>query len=149
RLRRADLVLLDKGFFSYGLFWQIQGQGAFFATRLKAGVKLQTLRPLGERDRLVRWSPKDWRKGWRHLPAALTLRVIDYQVRGFRPSAVLTNVTDAGLVSREEWVRLATVDEQGQVIDPGLYHRRWEIETTFRELKVVQGLEGSIRSRTP
>lgn len=33
--------------------------------------------------------------------------------------------------------------------DQGLYHRRWEIETTFYELKVRQGMERSIRSRTP
>lgn len=31
----------------------------------------------------------------------------------------------------------------------GLYHRRWEIETTFKELKVTQGMEGSLRGRTP
>jgi len=30
-----------------------------------------------------------------------------------------------------------------------LYHLRWQIETTFSELKVVQGLEGGWRSRTP
>src|SRR5205823_5877232 len=30
----------------------------------------------------------------------------------------------------------------------GLYHRRWEIETTFAELKVTQGMAGSFRSRT-
>ena len=41
------------------------------------------------------------------------------------------------------------------VIDPerrlgrGLYHRRWEIETTFFELKVSQGMKTSLRSRTP
>lgn len=149
RLRSDDLVLMDKGFFSYGLFWQIHGQGASFAIRLKAGVKLKTLRPLGACDRLVRWEPVDWRKAWKHLPEGLNLRVIDYQVKGFRPSAVLTNLLDEKLVSRDEWVRLATVDERGRVIEPGLYHRRWEIETSFCELKVSQGLEGSLRSRTP
>jgi len=30
----------------------------------------------------------------------------------------------------------------------GLYHRRWEIETTFQELKVYQGLERTLRSRS-
>jgi Transposase DDE domain len=149
RLRPDDLVLLDKGFFSYGLFWQVHAQGAFFATRLKAGVRLRALRQLGPGDRLVRWAPADRRKAWAHLPEALDLRVIDYQVKGFRPSAVLTNLLDEGRVSRPEWVRLAAVDEAGRVIEPGLYHRRWEIETTFRELKVTQRLEGSLRSRTP
>jgi hypothetical protein len=149
RLGPDDLVLMDKGFFSYGLFWQIQGQGACFATRLKAGVKLQTVRELGPHDRLVRWRPVDRRKHWKHLPAEMALRVIDYHVPGFRPSAVLTNVLDPGRVSGADWVRLAAVDEAGRVIEPGLYHRRWEIETSFCELKVTQGLEGSLRSRTP
>ena len=149
RLRRDDLVLMDKGFFSYGLFWHIHAQGAFFALRLKAGVNLQTLRSLGPADRLVRWRPVDWRKAWKDLPRSLDLRVIDYQIKGFRPSAVLTNLLDDRHVSAAEWVRLATVDEAGRVLEPGLYHRRWEIETTFLELKVTQGLEGSLRSRSP
>jgi hypothetical protein len=148
-LREDDLVLMDKGFFSYGLFWQIHGQRASFAIRLKAGIKLKTLRQLSAGDRLVRWEPVDRRKAWKHLPPGLNLRVIDYQIPGFRPSAVLTNVLSEQLVSRDDWVRLAAKDEAGRVIEPGLYHRRWEIETTFRELKVAQGLEGSLRSRTP
>ena len=44
---------------------------------------------------------------------------------------------------------MATRSPAGQTLDPGLYHWRWEIETTFTELKVRQGLEGSLRSRTP
>jgi len=32
---------------------------------------------------------------------------------------------------------------------PGLFHRRWEIETSFSELKVVQGMEGQLRSHVP
>lgn len=149
RLRGDDLVLMDKGFFSYGLFWRIHGQGASFAIRLKAGIKLKTLRQLGPCDRLVRWQPVDWRKAWKDLPAGLNLRLIDYQIKGFRPSAVLTNLLDDKHVSAAEWVRLATADEAGRVVEPGLYHRRWQIETSFAELKVTQGLEGGLRSRSP
>jgi hypothetical protein len=61
----------------------------------------------------------------------------------------VTNVLDPEVVSREEWVRLAAVDEAGRVVEPGLYHRRWPIETTFAELTVTQGLEGGLRRRTP
>jgi hypothetical protein len=33
---------------------------------------------------------------------------------------------------------------------PGIYHRRWEIETSFSELKVIQGMKrDNLRSRTP
>lgn len=149
-----DLVLMDRGFWSYGLFWQIQNQGAYFAIRLRAGVKLRHVKYLGYRDELVEWTPaKRCKKkcSWAAtgLPKSIQLRVVHYQIRGFRASAVVTNVLSPGEISREEWVRMASVDEGGQVLEAGLYHRRWEIETMFKELKVVQGLEGNFRSRTP
>jgi hypothetical protein len=37
----------------------------------------------------------------------------------------------------------------GPHLDVGLYHRRWEIQTTFLELKARQGMEGKPRGRTP
>jgi hypothetical protein len=143
------LVLIDRGFWSYGVFRQIQDQGAFFGIRLMAGVRLRTLRKLGPNDRLVEWTPSD--RQWKRdgLPGSIRLRVIDYQYRGFRPSALVTNVLDARTISREEWVGLATDRKAGGVLIEGLYHRRWEIETSLRELKVGQGMEGGLRSRTP
>ena len=38
---------MDRGFWSYGLFWQIQRRQAFFGIRLRRGVKLKTLRNAG------------------------------------------------------------------------------------------------------
>src|SRR5258708_23222490 len=34
-------------------------------------------------------------------------------------------------------------------LDGGVYHRRWEIETTLCKMKVRHGLEGSLRRPTP
>ena len=150
-LRRNDLVLLDRGFYSYGLWWRIQSRGAYFAIRLKKQIRLQTLRRLGDKDCLVRWKPKDTRGKWKKegWPPSIDLRLIRYQVRGFRATALLTNMLNAQKAPREDWVRLTTACEAGRPLQPGLYHRRWEIETTFFELKVTQGMEGSLRSRTP
>lgn len=155
-VRRNDLVLMDQGFWSYGLFHQVQDARAFFAVRQYPGVTMKTLRRLGVKDRLVRWN-KPTGPRWRglNLPESIALRVIDYQIKGFRPSAIVTNVLDPKQISREEWVRMATESESGRPLDRrvrlrmGLYHRRWEIETTFHELKVAQGLQRSLRSRTP
>ena len=47
------LLLLDRGFWSYGLFWQIQWREAFFGIRLRTGVLLKTSKSLGPDDRLV------------------------------------------------------------------------------------------------
>jgi hypothetical protein len=148
-LQPNDLILMDRGFWSYGLFWQIQRQNAFFGIRLMKGVRVKTLRRLGRKDRLVRWTPTErkWKRAG--LPASIDLRMIDYQIKGFRPSVVVTSVLDPRAISREEWVRVTTASELGRTVDPGLYHRRWEIETTFCELKVRQGMESSLRGRTP
>ena len=155
-LRQNDLVLMDQGFWSYGLFHQCAQQGAFFGIRLHPQARPHTLRRLGKKDRLVRWS-KPTGPRWRgaEWPASQKLRIIDYHIKGFRPSAIVTNVLNPRKISREEWVRMATESEPGRPLDRrmrlrvGLYHRRWEIETTFHELKVTQGLQRSLRSRTP
>ncbi len=148
-LRPKDLLLMDRGFWSYGLFWQIQNRQAFFGIRLFKTAKLKTLRRLGPKDRLVRYAPADrqWRR--RGLPESIVLRVIDYQIKGFRPSAVVTNVLDPQVTTRADWVRLTLDSDPGRRLQVGLYHRRWEIETTFFELKVSQGMKTSLRSRTP
>jgi hypothetical protein len=153
-LQANDLVLMDRGFWSYALFWQIAQQDAFFAIRLRSNMPLKTVKRLGSGDRLVVWRPrkKSRRKGlvsWEGLPREITLRVIDYQIPGFRKSAVVTNMLDPDRVPSEEWVRLAGHNAAGQVIEPGLYHRRWGIETLFNELKVRQGLTRGLRGRTP
>ncbi len=98
----------------------------------------------------MQWTPSD--RQWKDegLPcSSLPLRVINYWIKGFRPSAVVTSVRDPKEISRDEFVRLATVDQAGRVLDAGLLcHRRWEIETTLSEIKVTQGMDGAFRSRT-
>lgn len=147
-IRSNDLVLMDRGFISYGLFWRIQLQGGYFGTRLKKNIQPKRLQKLGSDDWLVQWTPKDSRGHWKELPRSIRLRVIHYHIPGFRASAIVTNVLDPKRLSREDWVRLASDCDDNGKLTPGLYHRRWEIETTYFELKVVLRLK-SLRSRTP
>lgn len=151
-LRTDDLVLLDGCFWSFGLFCDIQQRGAFFALPLKG--RNVTLKRVGRGkglDYQVIWTPKDSRGKWRkeELPASIPLRVITYQLPGFRPQKLVTNVLDSQKITREDWIRLAHDSSDKGKFEPGLMHRRWEIETTYRELKVVQAMEGGLRSRTP
>lgn len=156
-VRGGDLVLMDRGFFSYGLFCQLQKSGAFFGVRKTGSMKLgRAKKRFGPHDRLYEWKKPSGPR-WRglDLPESITLRVIDYQIPGFRPSAVVTNVLDPERLSRDDWVRVTTHSEAGRPLErrvrlrQGLYHRRWEIETTFHELKVTQKMEQSLRSHTP
>jgi len=151
-LQAEDLVLMDRGFWSFELFWAVQNQGAFFGTRMVKGPRWSTIRKLGPGDRIARWTPSETsRAKWktRDLPKAIDLRIINYQIPGFRATAIVTNVNDPRRLSREDWIRLAADCESGRGLQPGLYHRRWEIETTFRELKVTQKMKGGLRGRTP
>jgi hypothetical protein len=147
-----DLVLLDAGFLCYGLLCQIQG--ASFCLRLHKRLNLRTIKQLrkdtGADDVLVEWTPKDSRGQWRKqkCPKSMTLRLLTYHAKGFRPLRLLTNVLDPHDVPYKDWWGLS-VSEQGKVLGKGVYNLRWEIETTYLELKVQQGLEGGIRSRTP
>ena len=147
-VRANELLLMDRGFLSYGLFWQIQNRQAFFGTRLKKNIKYKNVKQLGPKDWLVDWTPTDSRGQWKPLPRSIRLRVIRYQFPGFRASAIITNVLDPRRLSREDWVRLAHECDDNGKLTPGLYHRRWEIETSFFELKVVLKTD-SLRSRTP
>lgn len=152
-LQENDLVLLDAGYWSYHLLCTIADRGAFFAIRMYRRLNTRKLRNLQKdgRDRLVRWTPKDSRRRWRKagLPKSVDLRVISYHVPGFRPQQMATNVLDPRKISRDDWTRLTTdCPDASRKLLSGLYHRRWEIETTYRELKVVQGMEGHLRSRT-
>jgi DDE family transposase len=147
-LHKNDLLLMDRGFWSYGLFCRIVQRKAFFAIREFSQAHLKRVQRLGPKDTLVTYAPTDpkWRK--LGLPEEMLLRHIVYQVRGFRPSAVITNVTDPKLISYHEWVGMTTRHEVGRVLDDAIYHRRWEIETSFRELKVSQRMK-TLRGRTP
>jgi len=153
-LRPRDLVLLDAGYMSYGLLWAIAQRQAFFAIRVGRTLCFQTrrrLQPNGQ-DRLVRWTPRDSRRQWRRLglPTSLDLRIVEYRVRGFRSQAIATNVLEPEQISRDDWTRLTTeCGTAGRKLLPGLFQRRWEIETTYHELKVDQGMDRHLRGRTP
>lgn len=89
---------------------------------------------MGEKDWRVRISPpRELRRKYPNLPD-LELRLIEYQVRGFRPIYLLTSLVDAVKYPREELI--------------SLYHERWQIETRNDELKNMIEIE-NLRSETP
>ena len=103
-----------------------------------SGVAFSTPRRLGAGDQLARWTPtKRQADGDGATPGWFDLRLIRYQIKGFRPSTLVTSVTDPARISREELIRIATADEAGVVLEPGLYHRRWEVETELAHSKTT------------
>lgn len=132
-----DLLLLDRGYYGYGLIWSVILRGA--------QVLLRAQRPQGKRNprRLKRLGRGDWlcefqvtsnaRHKWPGTPRTITLRMVRAHKRGFRPLYLLTTVTDPEFASTAELV--------------ALYWQRWWIETIYRELKHVLDIQ-NIRSQT-
>lgn len=90
-------------------------------TQQTAGLAQRT-RKRGADDWMVRFKPSARaRRRCPGLPAEMVCRLICYQKPGFRPSWLLTSILDVEICSRNELIEL--------------YHRRWSIETIYREWK--------------
>jgi hypothetical protein len=151
-LHSDDLLLLDAGYCSYGLMWDIQNRNASFCMRLRCGLNLRTRKRLhGQHDRLVCWTPKDSRGQWRRegLPRSINLRLIEFRVPGYRTIKLLTNVLAPEELSYADFTRLTNNADVAAKLLPGVYHLRWQIETSYEEMKVVQHMDGGLRSKTP
>lgn len=105
---------------------RLSNQAAGFAKRFQR---------LGPSDWIVRFHPSSCsRRKCPGLPAELVCRLIGYQMPGFRATWLLTSLMNTRLYSRQELV--------------DLYHRRWTLETIYREWK--HGLDiQNLRSHTP
>jgi hypothetical protein len=137
RLRRDDLVLLDRNFFGYAIILAARRRSAHVVVRLQArfAAVCRSVKRLGIDDGLVELRPdKLARRRTPGLPRSLTLRLVRYQRPGFRPSWLLTTLTDPAEVTAAELV--------------DLYHMRWSIETVYRELKHALDIQ-NLRSATP
>lgn len=135
-IRPMDLVLMDRNFFSFAIIMMILRHGGHALIRVRTcqARGFQRVRRLAANDRLVELRPQ-WAARRRHgLPERLTMRLIRYQVHGFRPSWLLTTLTDPCAATADELVEL--------------YHRRWSIETIYREWKHTLNIQ-NIRSATP
>lgn len=154
RLGPGMLVLADRNFCGYPVAAPIAATGADLLFRVKSSQWLPVLETLPDGSYLsVLASPASGRQhaaARRHgktlpaPPAGLTVRVIDADI----------TITPAGAPPRTERYRLITT-----LLDPATapaqaiaacYAQRWEIETSYRELKVfTRGPGRVLRSRHP
>ena len=122
------IVLADRNFAAQHLLARIHDTGARFLVRLKNGRKLPVLERYPDGSYLSRLGPTE-------------VRIIDAEV---------TVRTKAG--KHTSLYRLATTLTDHKAAPAaemiGLYHERWEIETSFRELKSTMLGGRVLRSRT-
>lgn len=152
-LDEGDLVLLDRGLYAAWFFRAIRARGSHFLSRVPGHVKLRRIRgSTRQRGDYLSWvtlrvalpkgqkipGPKGRPITYRLL--RLLVRVIEYRIPGFQDVRIATSLLDPG-IDAHDWV-LA-------------YHRRWDIEMAFDELKThqsstAQGVpKTTFRSHTP
>ena len=137
-LPRNTVLLMDRLYYSFAWLAGLHLRGVLFVTRVKTGKCAMTprqLRRLRDGSQLVRLqSNRVTRKRYPDLLDSIEVRLIEYHAKGFRPITLITNLPESFPKA-----------EIG-----ALYHDRWEIELSCRELKTHQvGERVVFRSKTP
>jgi hypothetical protein len=125
-LRAGDLLLCDRNFPDKATFAGVLAKGADFLFHLPSNRFLKLPRlpvPHGHRDE---WHvripmPAEWAAQYQALGGQLQVRILQYQLPGFRTSWMVTSLLDAQEFPYEELIKL--------------YHERWRQETFHREWK--------------
>lgn len=138
--RVGILFLLDRGFYGFELLDAILRKEAQFLIRVPDGPKLRRIRRSTLEDgsyyawlvgKVVVGVRPDGRKRWQKVKHKV--RVIDYQIRGFRRTRLATGLLDPAITTRE-------------IVSH--YHLRWEIELAYDSIKTHQCATRTGQSRT-
>ena len=137
RLAKGMLCLADRGFYSFEAWQKATQSGADLLWRMKDNIRLETVKDLPDGSWLaeVFHSTRD---AARRQP--VTVRVIEYTIEDGRdttgPFRLATTILDH---RKAPAIQLAAA-----------YTQRWEIESTFDELKTHQrGPRAVLRSKSP
>jgi hypothetical protein len=134
------LFLMDAGLYAFDVLWAITQKGGQVILKVPAHVKFKCTQRLPDGSWLAEVTGKlldptvpPTPQGRRHWQTAtLTVRVIRIQIPGFRPFWLLTTLLDPTITAREIALH---------------YHRRWDIEMAYDEIKTHQCV--TLRGQAP
>lgn len=133
-----SLVVVDRLYRASTLLVPLEKRNnVHFLCRAPEKRNWEVVEKLGPGDDIVEVKlSHDVRRDNPELPERWRFRVIEYQRKGFRPSAVCTSLLDPEMHPAKELAEL--------------YHQRWEIELAYDELKTeMLQREETLRSQTP
>lgn len=129
--RNNLLFLLDAGLYSFLTIWTISLKDCDFLIKASQNLKLSVMSEgqLSDGSYLAEIKGKildiknssGQQKKWRK--ETLIVRVIEYQIPGFRPCRLITSVLDSKISAKDLVIH---------------YHKRWDIEISFDEIKTHQ-----------
>jgi hypothetical protein len=134
------LFLLDAGLYSFEIIWKVDRAGQKFIVKAPRGLKPKFTKMLPDGSYLAQLTKKiedpdapltkNGRKRWKTV--SMVVRVIRLQIPGFRPVTLITNILDLSITARELAIH---------------YHKRWDIEIAYDEIKTHQCV--TLRGQSP
>jgi hypothetical protein len=134
------LFLLDAGLYSFDIIWETDQSGQKFIVKAPKSVKPKPIKTLPDGSYLAQLTQKiedpdapptkNGRKRWKKI--RMSVRVIRLQIPGFRPVTLITNILDISITARELAIH---------------YHKRWDIEIAYDEIKTHQC--ATLRGQSP
>jgi hypothetical protein len=137
---RGLLFLMDAGLYAFDVLWDITQKGGQVLVKVPAHVKFKRTRRLPDGSWLAELTSKildpmrpptpQGRRHWQTV--TLTVRVIRIEIPGFRPFWLMTTLLDPAITAHEIALH---------------YHRRWDIEIAYDEIKTHQCV--TLRGQAP
>ena len=130
RLKPKNLLfMVDAGLYSFPMMLTIEQQDCAFLLKVSSNPVLPVAKRLPDGSYLCHKQGKildplhstEKRKKWQS--ETVTLRVITYQIPGFRPARLVTNIVDPSISAQELVMQ---------------YHKLWDIELCLDEIKTHQ-----------
>jgi len=126
-----SLLLFDAGFYSFNLVDYMHENGFKYVLKIAKSVKLKKISGsvIGDGSYLAKIvgktivgkNPKNGQNKWKKVE--IIVRVIHFQIPGFQPVRLITNILDSEITAKEIAIH---------------YHKRWDIEMAFDEIKTHQ-----------
>ena len=141
KIKRINfLFLFDAGFYSFLLVWHMIENKFNFLMKVSKSIKVRAIKGSRMLDgsylAVIKSKIEDpagsanGRKKW--IQVEIVVRVIDFQIPGFRPVRLITTILEPAITAKE-------------IVKH--YHKRWDIEIAYDEIKTHQC--ATLRGQTP
>lgn len=139
-VHKGLVFLLDAGLYSFEIVWKIDQADQKLIVKAPRTLKPKLIETLPDGSSLAQLTTKvedpdasptkSGRKRWKKV--SMIVRVIRFQIPGFRPVTLITNILDTTITARELVLH---------------YHKRWDIEIAYDEIKTHQC--ATLRGQSP
>lgn len=131
-ITKNTLLLLDRGFPSYWLFYRLLKLKIEFVVRVTKTFRYEIVKKIGHNDWIIEIYPSTEKSTYKkyltpeeynNLPSKIQLRLVKTQIKGFRPRLIVTSLCDMTEYSYKDIAKL--------------YCDRWIIESYYKDLKHI------------